>query len=103
MTKSYQKQRRNLLLFIFLHQLFGLALAGANLLIFVVSNLLFQTFNIRALILDLCIDAISDVTSYCDIEAFGLIVFVLGSVFCFWYCFYWLLSMSGLTRNSPHL
>ena len=40
---------------------------------------------------DLYIGVISDVTSRCDVEAFSLIVFVLGSVFCFQYHSHYLL------------
>ena len=32
---------------------------------------------------DLCVGVIGDITSRHDAKAFGLIVFVLGSVFCF--------------------
>ena len=34
---------------------------------------------------DLYIGVIGNVTSRHDTKAFGLILFVLGSVFCFWY------------------
>ena len=34
---------------------------------------------------DLCVDAIGNMIFYHDAEAFGLIVFVLESVFYFWY------------------
>ena len=37
---------------------------------------------------DLCVGVIGDVTSCRDAEAFGLIVFVLGSVLYFWYHFH---------------
>ena len=83
-TKSYLIQSGNLLLFIFLYQPPELALAGANPLL----RPLFQTLNIGAPMLDLWIGVIGDVTSCRNAEAFGLIVIVLESVFCFWYCFH---------------
>ena len=47
---------------------------------------LFQTPNVGAPMPDLCVGIIGNVTSRRDAEAFGLIVFVLGSVLFFWYC-----------------
>ena len=41
--------------------------------------------------LDLCVSVIDNITSRRDARAFGLIVFVLGSVFCFWYHSHYLL------------
>ena len=37
---------------------------------------------------NLCVSVIGNVTSHRDIEAFGLIVFVLGNILRFWYCFH---------------
>ena len=37
---------------------------------------------------DFCVAITGNVTYRYDVEAFGLIVFMLGSVFCFWYHFY---------------
>ena len=52
---------------------------------------------------DLCVDVIGKVISCRDAKLFGMIVFLLGSVFCFWYCFYLsvLQSPSSPRRDSP--
>ena len=51
---------------------------------------------------DLCVSVIGDVTSHRDAEAFGLIVFVLGSVFCFWYHSYYLLLKLQAGQDGIH-
>ena len=53
--------------------------------------------------LDLCVGVISNVISCRDAEAFGLIVFVLESVLCFWYGFHLSASQSpsGPKRDLP--
>ena len=71
---------------IFLHQPPKLAPAGANLLTSVTSDLYFRLLTSEPQCLTFGV--IGDVTSFRDAEAFGLIVFVLGSVFCFWYRFH---------------
>ena len=52
---------------------------------------------------DLYVNIIGDVTLCRDAETFGLIVFVLGSVLCFWYRFHLSTpqSPSGRRCNSP--
>ena len=52
---------------------------------------------------NLCVGVIGDVTSCRDVEAFGLIVFVLGSVLCFRYRFHLSASSSpsGPRRDLP--
>ena len=52
---------------------------------------------------NLCVDITSDVTSCHDAKLFGLIVFALNNVFCFWYCFHLSApqSASGPRRDSP--
>ena len=37
---------------------------------------------------DLCVGVIDNINFYCDVEIFDLIVFVLRSILCFWYCFH---------------
>ena len=52
---------------------------------------------------DLCVDVIGNVTSCHDAETFGLIVFVLASVFCFQYHFYYLLFEVQAVQDVIHL
>ena len=51
---------------------------------------------------DLCVGVIGNVISRQGAEAFGLIVFVLGSVFCFWYHFYQLLLKLRAAQDGIH-
>ena len=51
---------------------------------------------------DLCAGVIGNITSCCDAEAFGLIVFVLGSVFYFWYCFHYLFFEVQTVQDVIH-
>ena len=87
------------MLFIFLYQSPELVLAGANHLL----RPLFQTPNVGAPMPDLRVGVIGNVTPRRNAGEFGLIIFILGSVFCFWYRY--LLSApqspSGSRRDSP--
>ena len=51
---------------------------------------------------DLCVGVIGDVTSRRDAEAFGLIVFVLGSVLCFRYRSHYLLLKLRAAQDGIH-
>ena len=51
---------------------------------------------------DLCVGVIGDVTSRHDAEAFGLIVFVLKNVFCFWYHSHYLLLKLQTAQDEIH-
>ena len=51
---------------------------------------------------DLCVGVIGNLTSRRDTEAFDLIVFVLGSVFCFWYHFHYLLLKLRAAQDGIH-
>ena len=73
-------------LFIFLHQPLELAPASANPLTSITSELCFKLLTLEPQCLTFSL--IGNVTSRRDAEAFSLIVFVLGSVFCFWYRFH---------------
>ena len=52
--------------------------------------------------LDLCLGVIGNVTSRCNAEAFGLIVFVLESVFCFQYHSHYLLLKLRAAQDGIH-
>ena len=62
----------------------------------------FQTANIGALMPELCVGVIGNVTSCRDAEAFGLIVFMLRSIFCFRYDFHYLLFEVWAVHDVIH-
>ena len=77
-------------LFIFLYQTPKLAPAGANPPTSVVFDLSLRLLILEPQCLTCVLVFINNLTSCRNAKGFALIVFVLGSVLCFWYRFHYL-------------
>ena len=86
--KSYQIQKGYLLLFIILHNLVSR------------FQLVPTLWSLISVILDFCYFTFMMIFWQCNLlSASGLIAFMLGNIFCFWYCSHWPPNTSSLRHN----